>query len=254
METKKAEIARLRKIYSYSSFYNSVFFEMETLKFKTSENRLSIISEIKKASPSKGIINKNFNHLEIANRYLLQKPEAISVLTDVTYFSGSISYLEDIAAIKTVPLLRKDFIIDEIQVLESRAKGADMILLICEALSALQIRDLTQTANEAGLQVLLELHSLDQLDKIDFARNKIIGVNNRNLEDFSVSLDATKKLCSLLPNDCTIISESGISNKEDIDVIKATKASGILIGEILMRSKNPEQELLQIKEWCIREN
>jgi indole-3-glycerol phosphate synthase len=170
-------------------------------------------------------------------------------LTDEKYFSGSINYLNEIAKTKRVPLLRKDFIIDEMQVLQSKANGADLILLISEVLSASQIKELTHAAHEAGLDVLLEMHSVKQIGKVDFGLNKLVGINNRNLEDFSVSLETTKHVANLIPNDVMVVSESGILAKEHIEFIKTTKASCILVGEFLMAAENIENRIAELNEW-----
>ena len=211
---------------------------------------LGIIAEIKKASPSKGIIRNDFNHLKIAETYFNENISAVSILTDADYFQGNINYLKDIAAIKQCPLLRKDFIIDEHQVYESKGAGADIILLISEVLSKQQIQELTCAAKELGMDVLLELHSKEQLSKIDFKLNSIIGINNRNLEDFSVNLETTKQIASEIPDAVLVVSESGISKKDDIDFLKSTKTKAVLVGEHLMASKDIKGYLKQLKEWC----
>ena len=255
LEVKKEEVAALKKRMSINSFKDSRFFNQIGLSLynSLSGKTISIIAEIKKASPSKGIIREDFNHLKIAEIYFQQSVDAVSVLTDEKFFQGNISFLKDIAMIKQAPLLRKDFIIDEYQIFEAKANGADLILLICEALTKIQIRDLTQTALETGLEVLLELHSHEQLKKIDFELNKIIGVNNRNLEDFSVDLYTTYNIAKHLPDDVMLVSESGISKKEDIDLLRNSGANAVLVGEHLMRSPNIFDKLKELKEWCSNE-
>ena len=156
--------------------------------------------------------------------------------------------------IKNLPLLRKDFIIDEFQILESKAFGADLILLISEALTNSQIKDLTQTANEIGLEVLLEIHSAEEIDKIDFNINPIIGINNRDLKTFKVDINTTLELKQVLPSDVLVISESGISNKKDIDTLRTNKISGILVGEHFMKSDDLDFELTQLNQWCAGES
>lgn len=253
LETKKEEVLLLKQKYSESSFGSMRHFNKTTHKLseRLKDNfSISIIAEIKKASPSKGILVDKFNHLEIANIYLQNNVDAISVLTDDKYFMGSINFLSDIAGISTVPLLRKDFIIDEYQIFEAKANGADLILLIAEALSKNQIKDLSQAASKLGLEVLLEIHSIDQIDKIDFDLNKMIGINNRDLKTFTVDLSTTSELKKLLPNDVYVISESGINKKGDIVYLKHSKVNGILVGEHLMRSKNIANQLKEIKSWC----
>jgi indole-3-glycerol phosphate synthase len=256
IEHKKDEVNKLKKKFSLRSFEEMAFYEKPALKLKDfiASDSLGIIAEIKKASPSKGIIRNDFNHLKIAEIYFNENVSAVSILTDVDYFQGNINYLRDIAAIKQKPLLRKDFIIDEHQVYESKGAGADIILLISEALSEQQIQELTCASKELGMDVLLELHSKEQLSKIDFGLNSIIGINNRNLEDFSVNLETTKQVASEIPDAVLVVSESGISKKEDIDFLKSTRANVILVGGHLMASKDIMGFLKQLKEWCSFEN
>ena len=256
LEVKKQEVKELKSKYSLSSFNSTEFFGKKGLSFydkALSGKSISIIAEIKKASPSKGLIREDFDHIRIAKTYFENSADAVSVLTDKKFFMGDINYLLEIAEIKKSPLLRKDFIIDEIQVYEAKANGADIILLICEALTKDKINELTNIADNIGLEVLLELHSEDQLDKIDFDANKIIGVNNRNLNDFSVDLSTTKRISKDLPEDIVLVSESGISKKEDISFLRKAGTDAILVGEHLMRAVNIETKLIELKKWCSNE-
>jgi len=253
LNTKKDEVAKLKKQYSINSFKDMEFFQKQSLGFYNNvrnNKNISIIAEIKKASPSKGIIREDFNHLDIAKAYFNQSVNAVSILTDKNYFQGDIKYLFEIAKIKQAPLLRKDFIIDAIQIYEAKANGADLILLICEALSKEEIKDLTGLANEIGLEVLLELHSVSQLEKVNFGVNKLIGVNNRNLENFEVDLSVTQTISTYLPNHVLLVSESGLNTKDDIDYVRNASANGVLVGEHLMRSGNIEDKLAELKTWC----
>jgi indole-3-glycerol phosphate synthase len=257
LEVKKEEVKKLRGKYSYSSFTDSEFFGQKCLSFisavKTNKECISIIAEIKKASPSKGVLVENFNHLKIADAYFENEVDAISILTDQNFFKGDILYLRDIAKIKVKPLLRKDFIIDEFQVYEAKSNGADIILLIAEALSKVQIQELTHAALENNLEVLLELHSDLQFEKINFNLNSLIGINNRNLETFSTDINTTVKLSKCLPENVILVSESGIKNEDDIKRLKDTRTNAILVGEHLMKSKNIKDSIKQLKEWCILE-
>ena len=257
LAVKKEEAAKLHEQYSISRFRDSEFFDQGRISLSQSisnNSAVSIIAEIKKASPSKGIIQENFNHMKIAEAYLSHEVNAISVLTDKNFFQGDITYLSDIAKIKSCPLLRKDFIIDEFQVYEAKASGADVILLIAEALSKSQIGELTHAALENDLEVLLELHSESQLKKIDLDLNGIIGINNRNLENFEVDLNTTSDICGKLPEDIIIVSESGIKSRGDLEIIKDLPVNAILVGEHLMSSGNIDETLDKLKEWCIRES
>ena len=253
LEEKKEEIHLLKNKYSISSFRSMDLFGKQNLSLNKELNdksHVSIIAEIKKASPSKGVLKKDFDHLDIAKSYIKNGADAISVLTDEKFFQGKIQYLYDISKISTIPLLRKDFIIDEHQVFEAKAFGADIILLIAEALTKEQINNLTQTTKEIGLEVLLEVHSMIQLDKIDFNLNKIIGINNRDLNTFTVDLNTTKEIINNLTAEIKVVSESGISNKKDIDLLKSLNVNGILVGEHLMKSENLDKSFSQLKEWC----
>ena len=257
LEIKKEEISNLRKNFSINSFRDMEFFDKKCLSFinEVDNNKnISIIAEIKKASPSKGIINNNFNHIKISKEYFSFGVNAVSVLTDKQFFQGDINFLYQIAQYKEAPLLRKDFIIDDFQIFEAKAYGADMILLICEALSKNQIKDLSQTALECGLEVLLELHSDDQLIKIDFEINNIIGINNRNLTDFKVDLNITKNLASRIPDEVILVAESGIRTKEDISLFRSSGIDAILVGEFLMKNGSIQSKLEDLKSWCKNES
>ncbi|MGB5847362.1 MAG: indole-3-glycerol phosphate synthase TrpC [Ignavibacteriaceae bacterium] len=257
LEVKQKEVSDLRKKYSLSSFTEMQFFEKDILSFYNSikdNSDLSIIAEIKKASPSKGIIKKDFDHKAIAEIYFHNGANAVSVLTDVNFFQGKLDYLKDIASFKSLPLLRKDFIIDEYQIFHSKAFGADFILLISEILSKYQLAELTHAANEIGLEVLLELHSEEQLNKIDFNLNKLIGINNRNLNDFSVDINTCINISQYLPEDVMVVAESGINKKADVQLLNKNNIDAILVGEYLMRSENIYESLVQLKKWCRNEN
>ena len=260
LEVKKQEVADLKKTYTISSFNSFEFFASDCLSIKEHFKKnigISIIAEIKKASPSKGIIREDFNHIKIAKEYFKGGVQAVSILTDEKFFCGNIKFLNEIAKFKEAPLLRKDFIINEYQVYEAKANGADIILLISEALTKSQINELTHAAKEIGLEVLLELHSETQLEKTDLEMNDIIGINNRNLEDFTVSLDTTAKLSEKIrnqKNNVMIVSESGISKKENISFLKKVEVNAILVGEHLMASQDIKGKLEELQEWCSDES
>lgn len=252
-EVKKEEVKKLKSKYTISRFKDSSFFNSPKISFFNAlnkENKISIIAEIKKASPSKGIIREDFNHSDIAKIYMENEVEAISILTDVNFFKGNINYLREIAEYKTVPLLRKDFIIDEYQIYEAKANGADVVLLIAESLSKNQINELTNAAAENDMEVLLELHSIDELKKINFGHNKIIGINNRDLKNFKVDLETTNIIGDLIPDENFLVAESGIKTENNIKFIKSTKARAILVGEHLMASPNIDNSIKELKKWC----
>lgn len=255
VEVKHDEVKLLRRDFTISRFSDSEYFVQKCLDFATalsSPDAISIIAEVKKASPSKGVIRDDFNHLAIANIYASNGANAISVLTDKQFFKGNITYLNDIAKTKKNPLLRKDFVIDEYQVFEAKSNGADAILLISEILSANQINELSNAAIELGMNVLLELHSEEHLSKINFSVNKIIGINNRDLTNFTTDLNSTRNISKQIKEDVIIVSESGIKNKEDLDFLKSTKANAILVGEHFMKSANIGTSLEQMKNFCER--
>ncbi len=253
VDVKQDEVKLLRRDFTITRFSDSEYFSQNCLDFATAlstPDAISIIAEVKKASPSKGIIRDDFNHLTIADIYANNGANAISVLTDKQFFKGNITYLNDIAKEKAIPLLRKDFIIDEYQVFEAKSNGADAILLISEILSANQISELSNAAFELGMNVLLELHSEEHLSKIDFSLNRIIGINNRDLTNFTTDLTSTKTISEQIKEDVIIVSESGINNKEDLDFLKSTKTNAILVGEHFMKSTNIATSLKQIKDFC----
>lgn len=250
---KKQEVEELKQKFSISLFRDFEFYSQSSLSFSSAlrkEKAIAMIAEIKKASPSKGILKEDFNHLEIAKVYFANKVDAISILTDEKFFQGNIEYLKDIAQIKTAPLLRKDFIIDEMQIHQAKAFGADAVLLICEALDKSAITELTLCAEEIGLDVLLELHSEKQTEKIDQNSNKIIGVNNRNLETFEVSLTTSINLRKSFNEDIIFVSESGITTHKDILELKQIKVNAVLVGEHFMRQENINTAIEEFKNWC----
>jgi indole-3-glycerol phosphate synthase len=257
VEVKKEEVKNLKKKFSYNSFNTLGYFNSETRNFEkalTNEKKISVIAELKKASPSKGVIRHDFNHLKIAEVYNSAAVDSISVLTDKNFFKGDIHFISDIKKITEIPLLRKDFIIDEYQILEAKAFGADAILLISEILSANQIKDLTECATELNLSVLLELHSANEISKIEFHRNKVIGINNRDLTDFSVDITTTEKIKNKIEHQVIIVSESGVSTEKDIEYLKQMRVNAVLVGEHFIKSENLVESIKQFLDWCNYEN
>jgi len=251
VEVKHEEVKILRRDFTLSRFSDSEYFNSYCLDFTSALSKpkyISIIAEIKKASPSKGIIREDFDHIAIAEIYHENGADAISVLTDKTFFQGNISCLNDIAKIKTIPLLRKDFIIDEYQIFEAKSDGADAVLLISEILSENQIAELTDAASELGMATLLEMHSELQLSKIDLSRNRIIGINNRDLSNFKTDLRTTELISKKIDGEVILVSESGITNKDDINFIKSLKIDAVLIGEHFMREENIGGSLKEMKQ------
>jgi indole-3-glycerol phosphate synthase len=207
---------------------------------------INFICEIKKSSPSKGIISDSFNYKKIALEYQNCGAAAISVLTEPDFFLGNKDYLKEIKDIVSVPLLRKDFVIDSYQIYESKIIGADAILLICSILENSVLKDFFETANGLGLSCLVEVHDEKELDAALNVGAKIIGVNNRNLKNFEVDLNSAIRLRKLVPNDKVFVSESGIRTKKHMDMLKANNINVVLIGEELMRSGNISLKLKEL--------
>lgn len=198
---------------------------------------LSIIGEIKKASPSKGLIKADFTPLELAKQYQ-ESVECISVLTEEDYFMGSDLYLEEVSANSSIPTLCKDFIIDPAQIYNAKALGASCILLIVNILSDSTLKEFLELATELGLDALVETHTKEEIERAVNAGAKIIGVNNRNLSTFKTSIEVTLELAKYVPKSCVMVSESGILSPEDVEVLSYVDIDAILVGENFMRSDN----------------
>ncbi|MGV6946830.1 indole-3-glycerol phosphate synthase TrpC [Sphingobacterium kyonggiense] len=206
-------------------------------------NKKGIIAEYKRASPSKGLINGTSSVQEVVKGYQDAGASAISVLTDADFFQGSLQDLTDAREVLQIPLLRKEFIVDKYQIAEAKAYGADIILLIAACLSTLEIRDFSKYAKSLGLNVLLEVHNEEELNRSIFPSIDAIGVNNRNLKDFSVSLDHSYGLVNKIPNEYIKVSESGISDPQTIKELKKAGFHAFLIGENFMKTENPAQSI-----------
>lgn len=209
--------------------------------------KLALIAEVKKASPSKGIIREDFDPVLIAKEYEATGADAISCLTDVQYFQGSSEYLTNIKKHVSIPVLRKDFIINEIQIDESVRIGADAILLIAAVFEGKRLAELYEYAEHKGLECLVEVHSLNELEEtLKYFTPKIIGVNNRDLTTFETNLSQTELMSKYIPEGSLFISESGIHTAADVDRVYEAGAKGILVGESLMRAKTPAEGIKQI--------
>jgi indole-3-glycerol phosphate synthase len=201
------------------------------------EGKLALIAEIKKASPSAGVIVESFDPVAIAKNYARAGVDAISVLTDERFFQGHLDYLKAVRTVVPQPLLRKDFVLDPLQIMEAAAAGADAVLLIVAALSQESLTALLETALLYQLDVLVEVHTLAELDRALETEARIIGINNRNLATFEVDLAVTETLSEQVPNEIVLVSESGIRTAEDLARIKACGVDAVLIGEALMRGQ-----------------
>jgi indole-3-glycerol phosphate synthase len=215
----------------------------KALQEKISAGESAVIAEIKKASPSKGVIREDFDPIEIAKSYELGGAACLSVLTDVDFFQGADQYLVDARASCKLPVIRKDFIIDEYQLYESRAMGADCVLLIVSALQPEALYSLHATALALGLDVLIEVHDQRELEIALAVDNPMIGINNRNLHTFEVSLDNTFELLGQIPSNRIVITESGIHSGGDVQLMRDNNVHAFLVGEAFMRSDNPGQQL-----------
>ncbi|MGW8287164.1 MAG: indole-3-glycerol phosphate synthase TrpC, partial [Desulfobulbales bacterium] len=204
-------------------------------------------AEVKKASPSKGIICQDFDPIKIATSYEEGGAEAISVLTDERFFQGSLEYIPLVRQTVKLPVIRKDFIIDELQIDQSNRYGADAILLIAAILVQEQLRDYLQMAAELGIDVLVEVHNEKELEKSLAAGSRIIGINNRDLRDFTVDLATTLRLRQEIPDAIPVVSESGIRNRDDIRTLQDRGITAVLIGESLMRSDDRAAALRKLK-------
>ncbi|MBU5669372.1 indole-3-glycerol phosphate synthase TrpC [Peptoniphilus sp. MSJ-1] len=204
---------------------------------------ISFICECKKASPSKGIIDSEFDYLKIAKEYEEAGADMISVLTEENYFLGSIDYLKEISNEVNIPCLRKDFIVDEYMIYEAKVYGASAILLIVSLLDSDKLKRFIEIADFLGLSSLVEVHDEEECKIAINAGARIIGVNNRNLKDFSVNTNNTKNLRNIVPDNILLVSESGIKTKDDIDILADIRVDGVLIGETLMRAEDKKEKL-----------
>ena len=216
------------------------------LRAKHAAGAPAVIAEVKKASPSKGVLREHFVPADIARSYEHGGAACLSVLTDVQFFQGSAAYLEAARAACTLPVLRKDFIIDPYQVVEARAMGADAILLIAAALSTEQMQDLEAFAHSLGLAVLVEVHDERELGEALTLKTPLIGINNRNLRTFETTLDTTLGMLDALPEDRIVVTESGILSRADVERMRAHDVHTFLVGEAFMRADDPGAELAKM--------
>lgn len=208
---------------------------------------ISFICECKKASPSKGIIAKDFDYLSIAKEYELAGADCISVLTEPKWFLGSDDYLKAIANTVSIPCIRKDFTVDEYMIYEAKLLGAKAILLICAILKEEQIKSYIKICDDLGISALVEAHDDEEIQMAVRAKARIIGVNNRNLKDFSVDVSNSKRLRQQIPDDIIFVSESGISTRDDVKALEAANVDAVLIGETLMRAADKKIKLAELR-------
>lgn len=216
------------------------------LRSKIAAGKSAVIAEIKKASPSKGVLRADFRPAEIAASYARGGAACLSVLTDRDYFQGAPDYLCAARAACALPVLRKDFLIDPYQVYEARAMGADCILLIVSALSVAQMQEMEAIANQLGMAVLVESHDGDEVERALQLKTPLIGINNRNLRTFEVSLNLTLSQLDRIPADRIVVTESGILGPSDVATMRANNVSAFLVGEAFMRAADPGAELARL--------
>ncbi|RAO98812.1 indole-3-glycerol phosphate synthase [Petrotoga sp. 9PW.55.5.1] len=238
VDNKKKEIEKIKS-------------KKNSLKSSLEKEEITLIAEIKKASPSKGIISKDFDPDSQLEAYIKGGADAVSILTDEEYFQGSTELLQRLKKKTTLPILRKDFIIDAVQIYQSLFLGADVILLIASILSQKELREFLHLTEDLGMEALVEVHNLEDLEKVLNTDTQILGINNRDLTDFSVNIKNTEKILDKLAKksrrkDFYIISESGIKEKKDIDYLKSLGVDGVLIGEALMRENNPISKIREL--------
>lgn len=208
---------------------------------------VSFICECKKASPSKGLIAPDFPYLRIAKEYEAAGADCISVLTEPKWFLGGDKYLREITSAVSIPCLRKDFTVDEYMIYEAKVLGASAVLLICSILSEEQIKSYISICDELGLSALVETHDENEVQTALHAGARIVGVNNRNLKDFSVDTDNSRRLRELIPRDMLFVSESGVSSAEDISKLREIGVDAVLIGEVLMRAPDKKAKLDELR-------
>lgn len=245
---KKEEFAVAKSLATLSDLQKMPLFSRTCYNLKESilnPERTGIIAEYKRASPSKGLINGRNTVQEVVKGYQDAGASAISVLTDKDFFQGSLEDLTAAREVLEIPLLRKEFIIDEYQIAEAKAYGADIILLIAACLKPEEVKNLSEYAKSLGLNVLLEVHNEEELNANTFESIDAIGVNNRNLKDFVVSLDHSYELVNKIPNQYLKVSESGISDPETIKDLKKSGFNAFLIGENFMKTENPMQAIAE---------
>lgn len=249
---KEEEIGERKKTASVTTLQEKISRQtplrgfVAAIENKLTHNQAAVIAEIKKASPSKGVIREDFFPAEIAKSYEKGNAACLSVLTDVDFFQGSDSFVKEVKAASKLPVLRKDFIIDEYQVWESRAIGADCILLIVAALDAVKLRDFNDLAAELGMDVLAEVHNSKELDIALELPNKLIGINNRNLKTFETTLETTFSLLPKIGGDRIVVTESGIHSSDHIAAMRGHDVHTFLVGEALMKAQDPGMRLIEL--------
>lgn len=246
IEHKKEEIRLRKKQFSLAFLEEEISLREHYSSFEAALNkdkRIKLIAEIKKASPAKGVLKQKYNPLDIAKSYEEYGADCLSVLTDAKYFQGDIDHLQQIRSFVSLPILRKDFIIEEYQIKESAACGADAILIIASILSKDKIDQFLKICESLRMTGLVEVHTEEDVQKVLKTRARIIGINNRNLDTLEVNLDVTEKLIKLIPDDRIVVSESGIRSTTEVEWLEAIGTDAILVGASLLTSKNLKEKI-----------
>jgi len=258
-ESSKIRVEELKKQVPLNELKNSIYKNGEIKKFNQREDfafekalrqkGISFICEVKKASPSKGIIADDFPYLKIAKEYEMAGASAISVLTEPEYFKGKNEYLTEISSAVQIPILRKDFTVDEYQMYETKIIGGDAVLLICSLLDKNTIKKYIGICDELGLSALVEAHTKEEIEYAVESGARVIGVNNRNLKTFEVDIKNSTKLREFVPRDIVFVAESGIKTPEDIEELRKANVDAVLIGETLMKSENKKEMLNTLRGY-----
>ncbi|MBN4074963.1 MAG: indole-3-glycerol-phosphate synthase [SAR86 cluster bacterium] len=252
LQRKQEEVSERKKICSLSALEKSITSQnsprgfTQALAQQIERKRPAVIAEIKKASPSKGLLREDFQPEAIAQSYAENGATCLSVLTDVDFFQGHDDYVQEARAACSLPVIRKDFMIDPYQIVESRKLGADCILLIVAALEEKQMHELAGCATDHGLDYLIEVHDLAELERALKLSPQLIGINNRDLHNFSTRLETTYDLLKEIPEEISVVTESGILSRQDVDEMIQHGVYGFLVGETFMRAKNPGQKLKEL--------
>jgi len=245
---KREEVEQRKKTIAIACLQERIARQKPSLDFAMAlkSDHIQLIAEVKRASPSRGMLMPNFDPVELAETYAEGGAAAISVLTESNYFMGSIEYLEEIKEVVQLPLLRKDFIFDPYQVYESRAYGADTLLLIAAVLGRDQLKELISLSHSLGLQCLVEVHNEGELERAIIGESEIIGINNRDLNTFTVDINTTRRLRPLVPKEKIVVSESGIKSQQDIEKLGNWKVDAVLVGEALVTAPDIRAKMKEL--------
>ena len=245
---KREEVAQRRKAVTIACLQERLARQKPALDFALAlkNDHIRLIAEVKQASPSRGMLRPNFNPTELAQTYAEGGAAAISVLTETNYFMGSIEHLAAISKVVQLPLLRKDFVFAPYQVYESRAYGADALLLIAAILGQRQLKELVSLSHSLGLSCLVEVHNKSELERAIISEAEIIGINNRDLSTFTVDINTTRRLRPLIPKEKIVVSESGIKSRSDMEKLRRWRVNAVLVGEALVTARDVQAKMKEL--------